>query len=74
MSAYPALYGSTSQARAQGRQDTAVNGFGTFAPELAPFTSIPYDLGRMARELYDAWKEQQAAQFLDSIAQCHGGK
>ena len=73
MSLYQTFYGSTSQARAQGAQDTAVNGLGAVAPEVAPFTSIPYDLGRMARELYDAWKNQQAAQFLDSIAQCHGG-
>lgn len=56
ISLYQTFYGSTSQARGQGAQDTAVNGLGTVAPEVAPFTSIPYDLGRMARELYDAWK------------------
>lgn len=74
MSLYQTFYGSTSQARAQGAQDSAVNGLGAVAPELAPFTSIPYDLGAIARELYDAWKNEQAAKLLDEAAQCTYGK
>lgn len=74
MSLYQSFYGSTSQARAQGAQDSAVNGLGAVAPELEPFTSIPYDLGAMARELYNAWKSEQAAKLLDEAAQCTYGK
>lgn len=72
ISFYQTFAGSTLQARERAAQDTAVNAFGARYPKLAPFTTIPYDLGRMARELYDAWKNEQAAKFLDSIAQCHG--
>ena len=73
ISGYQAVFGSTAQEREQGAQDTAVNAFGARFPEAAPFTSIPYDLGRVARALYDAWKNAQAAKFLDSIGQCPVG-
>lgn len=73
ISGYQTVFGSTAQIREQAAQDTAVNAFGAKYPKLALFTTIPYDLGRMARELYDAWKQQQADKFLESIGQCPSG-
>lgn len=70
ISGYQAFKGPTIGAREQGAQDTAVNLFGLRYPAAAPFTAIPYDLGRMARELYDAWRNEQAAKLLDEAARC----
>jgi len=74
ISGYQTVFGSTAQIREQAAQDTAVNAFGLRYPAAAPFTTVPYDLGRMARELYDAWKNYQAAKLLDEAAQCTYGK
>lgn len=74
ISAYQAVFGSSAQARELGAQDTAVNGFGTAVPAAAPFTAVPYDLGRTGRELYDAYKNLQADEILLEAAQCPSAK
>lgn len=70
ISGYQAIFGSTAQAREQGAQDTAVNAFGARFPAAAPFTTIPYDIGRLAREIYDAWQSAQAEKIFQEAAQC----
>jgi RHS repeat-associated protein len=74
ISGYQAVFGPTQEARQQGAQDTVVNAFGVRVPAAAPFTTIPYDLGRLARELSDASKSAQAAKLLEEAAQCTRGE
>ncbi len=70
ISGYQTVFGSTPQSRAQAAQDTAVNAFGLRFPALAPFTTLPYDLGRLGRAGYDAYKNAQADKLFEEAAQC----
>jgi hypothetical protein len=66
---HEAIYGGTEEARNLGRQDLAFTGFGEAFPELAPFVTIPYAVGRAFRDFRQAAAEAAAEKLLEAASE-----